>query len=267
VRELCLLVATRLHGLMSGVRIVGGLVPSLIIHSSLGATDEPHVGTLDLDLGLQVTVLDRSQYQAIANRLRGAGFENDRNDAGNPTRQRWVHSDGLTVDFLIPPASPESKAGSLQDLESDFAAVITLGLDLAFQDYLELELVGNLPTGEEVSRPIWVCGPGAFLILKALAFRDRAEPKDAYDLHYVLLHWAGGIDEIVERICGLADSPQIETAIDFLKADFATIDSVGPGSIDRFVSGDTAENEDFRADISARVLEFCRRLENSIESS
>ena len=31
-----------------------------------------------------------------------------------------------------------------------------------------------------------MCGPGAFVVLKALAFRDRGEPKDAYDLVYVL---------------------------------------------------------------------------------
>jgi predicted nucleotidyltransferase len=43
--------------------------------------------------------------------------------------------------------------------------------------------------GERASREIWVCGPGAFVVLKALAFRTRGENKDAYDLYYVIRNY------------------------------------------------------------------------------
>lgn len=43
-------------------------------------------------------------------------------------------------------------------------------------------------SGARASRTIPVCGPGAFTVLKALAFGDRTENKDAYDLFYV---WRG----------------------------------------------------------------------------
>lgn len=261
LRSLCLLVATRLHDLMSEVRVVGGLVPSLIIETSPDDGAHSHIGTMDLDLGLQITVLVGNRYQEIARRLRGAGFTTHKNEAGNTTRQRWVHVDGLTVDFLIPPANEKQQAGGLHDLEHDFAAVITPGLELAFKDYVIIELDDNIPSGDRATRPVWVCGPGAFILLKALAFRNRAEPKDAYDLHYVLSRWTGGMDDIVQRIGRLERHPLIETAIEYLEEDFSSIDSIGPGSIDRFLSGAKSENEELRADTSGIVLEFCRQVQ------
>ncbi len=260
LRRLCLYVATRLHDLMSEVRIVGGLVPSLLIDSAGVDTDNVHVGTMDLDVGLRISILQKSRYQEISRRLRNAGFANDVSAQGNPTRQRWVHDSGLTVDFLIPYSDSGTAPGGLQDLEGDFAAVVTPGLELAFQDCISIDLDGPLPSGERVSRPIWVCGPGAFLILKALAFRNRAEPKDAYDLHYNLKNWKNGLEDIVERVSRLSDHSVVSDALGLLREDFASIDSIGPASIDRFLSGVDSNNDDLRADISGIVLEFCRRV-------
>lgn len=45
-----------------------------------------HVGTIDLDVGLQLALLDEGRYRMLTERLRDAGFEMDKNDNGNPTR-------------------------------------------------------------------------------------------------------------------------------------------------------------------------------------
>ena len=47
---------------------------------------------------------------------------------------------------------------------------------------------------EQPTREVWVCGPGAYVVLKALAFRLRGENKDAYDLHYLVRNYGAGID-------------------------------------------------------------------------
>jgi len=77
---------------MDDLLIVGGLVPSLIIdqdHLSAGVDSagvDPHVGTMELDVGLQVALLNEGRYRQLTGRLRDAGFEMDKNEAGNPTR-------------------------------------------------------------------------------------------------------------------------------------------------------------------------------------
>ena len=88
----------------------------------------------------------------------------------------------VTVDFLIPPNDKMNDRGAIHHIESDLAAIVTPGLELAFQDRYWKELSGPHSSGASASRSIPVCGPGAFTVLKALAFGNRTENKDAYDL-------------------------------------------------------------------------------------
>ena len=107
VRATCLYVATKLGDLMDDLVIIGGLVPSLIVKQTALPEDvDVHVGTMDLDVGLQLALLDEGRYRKLTERLRDAGFEMDKNDEGNPTRQRWTITGAgtVTVDFLIAPS-------------------------------------------------------------------------------------------------------------------------------------------------------------------
>lgn len=119
--------------------------------------------------------------------------------------QRWRLGDlNVTVDFLMPPTPGQEERVRVQNLEGDFGAVITPGLQLAFDERVDIELNGHTLHGERVRRTIPVCGPAAFVVLKALAFGDRAEPKDAYDLVYVIHHTLGRGQAIAERLSGHA---------------------------------------------------------------
>jgi hypothetical protein len=80
VRATCLYVATKLGDMMDDLVIVGGLVPSLIVdQSALPQHVDAHVGTMDLDLGLQLALLDEKRYRELTARLRDAGFSMDSN--------------------------------------------------------------------------------------------------------------------------------------------------------------------------------------------
>ena len=130
VRAACLYVATKLGDMMEDLLIVGGLVPSLIVdQEALDENVDPHVGTMDLDVGLQLALLNEGRYRELSGRLRDAGFKMDTNDAGKPTRQRWAISGAgiVTLDFLIQPSQEGDKPGRLRDLEADFAAIIAPG--------------------------------------------------------------------------------------------------------------------------------------------
>ena len=65
VRAACLYVATKFGDMMDDLVIIGGLVPSLLIdQDALGADVVPHVGTMDLDIGLQIALLNEGRYRA-----------------------------------------------------------------------------------------------------------------------------------------------------------------------------------------------------------
>ena len=137
VTATCLYVATILGDYMEQAVIVGGLVPSLLIdQENLPDGADHHAGTMDLDMGLTLAIFDNKRYQAITDRLRAAKFSPDVNEQGNLTRQRWkVEKVGkVTIEFLVPPVSEDDVGGQIKDIEKDFAAVITPGLELAFKD-------------------------------------------------------------------------------------------------------------------------------------
>lgn len=257
VRATCLYVATRLGDLMDDLVIVGGLVPSLIIDQGARAEGvTAHVGTRDLDVGLTLALLEHGRYRTMTERLRSAGFVPDHNADGRKTRQRW-RIDGpapVTVDFLIEPSREGDRGGRLRDIETDFAAVIAPGLHLAFRDRLRVVVDGATPFGEQARRDVWACGPGAFVVLKALAFLGRGENKDAYDLYYVLRNFGAGVEDVAARFAPLVDAAEAGRSLEILAADFGGIDHVGPRRAAEFLAAGT--DEAIQAEVVALVARF-----------
>jgi Nucleotidyl transferase AbiEii toxin, Type IV TA system len=248
----CLTVAVTLGALMEHLCIVGGLVPSLIIDRQLGPdpdSGQGHPGTNDLDVGLAIALLDDQRYAEISRRLRQEDFKPDVNDKGNPTPQRWtLRNLKVAVDFLLPAIPGAEQGGRVQPLERDFGALIAPGLELAFDERQEITIEGHTLTGEKATRMIPVCGPATFVVLKALALGDRGEPKDAYDLVYVLRRWPAGIDDIAARLATQAANHRgvIKRAVQALASDFAGPDSIGPLRAARF-DGQTGDDLDAAA--------------------
>jgi len=261
VRATCIYVATKLGDIMDELVVVGGLVPSLLIdQDNLPGGADAHVGTMDLDVGLTLALLDEGRYRALTERLRRAGFEQDVNEEGKPTRQRWKieRTEKVTVDFLIQPSLPDDRGGKLRNIESDFAAVIAPGLHLAFQDRERIELSGRTIIGELARRKIWACGPGAYVVLKSIAFRLRGENKDAYDLYYVVRNYKNGVEDVASRLKQLLGDPSARQAIDILKDDFLARDNVGPRRVAEFIMG--VGNDEIQADVAGfidQLLKLC----------
>ncbi len=261
VRATCLYVATKLGDMMADLVIVGGLVPSLIVdQSTLPESVDAHVGTMNLDVGLQLALLDEERYRELTGRFRDAGFSMDRNEAGNPTRQRWAitGTDKVTVDFLIPPSHKGDRGGRLRDIEPDFAAVIAPGLQCAFRDRQRVTIEGRTLFGEKARRDVWVCGAGAYVVLKALAFDSRGENKDAYDLFYVVRNFGAEVDDVVSKLQPLLDDAEARTALDVLRRDFTDPESTGPIRVAEFITG--RRDDEIQADVVGFVTALLSRL-------
>jgi hypothetical protein len=236
--------------------VVGGLVPSLLIdQENLPENVTAHVGTMDLDLGLAFALVGEERYQEVAERLRKAGFRPDTNPAGQPTRQRWRISDPpVTLDFLIEPEDAEAKAGRVFSLTKDWAAIIAPGLHLAFKNNRTFALRGRTIMGEMAEREITVCGAGAFVVLKALAFHIRGENKDAYDLFYLLRNYGRGISDIAAELRPLLADASAIKAMTYLQSNFQDSDSVGPRRVAEFLYGRAD------AETQADAVGFARQL-------
>jgi hypothetical protein len=240
VQSTCLYVATKLGDLMDEVVVVGGLVPSLLIdQGTLPEGASAHVGTIDLDVGLKLALLDEGRYRTLIERLRNAGFYQDHTEEGRLTRPRWrvTGLGSVTVDFLIPPSLATDQGGRLRDIEKDFAAIIAPGLKLAFQDRRRIRIEGRTILGEKAAREVWVCGAGAFVVLKALAFLGRGENKDAYDLYYLVRNFGAGVEDVADCLRPLLGDDEARKALQVLREDFLEHDGIGPRRVAEFLQG------------------------------
>jgi hypothetical protein len=228
----------------------------LVEQENLPENVMPHVGTMDLDLGLAFALVGEQRYQEVAERLRKAKFSPDKNEEGKPTRQRWRISDPpVTVDFLIEPEkSAEAQAGRLFPLTKDWAAIIAPGLHLAFKNNRKVTLSGKTIVGETAERVIRVCGAGAFVVLKGLAFHIRGENKDAYDLFYLLRNYGRGVSDVVAELRPLFPDESAAKALEYLRADFKDSESIGPRRVAEFLYGRTDANT------QADAVGFVRQL-------
>ena len=271
VRQTVLHVATVLGDWMEHVTLIGGAVPSLLIaQANLPDGVEPHPGTIDVDLGLEIMVLEDAGYASIAERLRDAGYRAEEKDEDRIRRQTWRSDPGLgkkvTIDLLIPRSPQQPPGARLQNLQGDFAALIADGLQLVERDRRKVSLSGHTLRGEAAERSIWVCGPASFLVLKARAIHRREKPKDAYDLHYVLVNWEPGVSAIAATVREFLDDPDAQEAVEFLKLDYASIDSVGPSRAGFFLYGNTIAEmrndvEEAKASAHAYVQRFLDALQ------
>lgn len=264
VRQACLFVASKLGDLLDEMVVVGGLVPHLLVDR--GGTPqgrEAHPGTIDLDLGIGLALLSDQRYRELGARLRDAGFEPDVNDQGNQTPQRWTSGlpRPVTVDFLIP-LPPEARTiARILHIDSNLAAIVTPGLELAFSDRTWIGLADTLPTGAFITRDIPVCGPGAFTVLKALAFGNRTNNKDAFDLHYL---WSAlGVEDVAERLSLLPLNASVESALKVIRQDFCDLDGPGPVGVANFLYGN--KDDEVQADVAGeahRICQIAERLRN-----
>ena len=260
VREACLWLATVLGDLMGdSLVIAGGLVPGLLVdQENLPEGADRHPGTLGLDVALQLGVLEAEQYREISKRLREAGCAVGTNKEGNRTLQRWkiagVDGKEVLLEFLIAPSEEGEPPGTVKHIEDDFGAFVTRGLELAFKDRERCHLRGKTILGEEATRDIAVCGPGAFVVLKALAFRNRGSRKDAFDLYYVIRNYGRGAADVAARLKPLLDDPAANDAIGTLRTDFSSPDAVGVTRAAEFVAG--RRDDGLRQDIFGDVSEL-----------
>ena len=246
VHRTCLYMATKLGDLLDEIVVVGGLVPYLLVDQE------------NLPSGLALAILNHERYRELGRRLRDAGFEPAVNAQGNKRLQTWTAGTPhpVTVDFLIPPVEERDTGGELRHFDSDLAAIVTPGLELAFKDRRWKELSGRLPSGAWATREIPVCGSGAFTVLKALAFGNRAENKDAYDLFYV---WSGvGVQDIAESLVPLMPNTGIDNALSVIEKDFCRHDGLGPTATAQFTTQELDEN--IQADVVGYALALLRSM-------
>ena len=214
--------------------IVGGVVPWLL----LGNEDMPHVGTLDVDLGLDAEALGDGEYATLIESLLRHGYQ-QRGELRRFQLVRQVRTeDGgvpidIIVDFLMP--RPAEIVRNLPPLISDFAVQRADGADLALRFYQLVAISGPMPDGGVNRVEIAVCSIPALLAMKGHAIEGRYKQKDAYDIYYCIRNYPGGPEVLAAECRPLLDHESGAAGYGFIADKFDTADGFGPTCVRRFV--------------------------------
>ncbi len=214
--------------------IVGGAVPWLLLDND----DMPHVGTLDVDLGLDALALGEGEYANLIEALQGHGYQ-QRGELRRfqlvrqvPTADAGAPID-IIVDFLMPRDAEIVK--NVPPLIYDFAVQRAHGADLALRFSQMVAISGPMPAGGINRVEIAVCSIPALLAMKGHAIAGRYKQKDAYDIYYCIRNYPGGPEALAEQCRPLLAYASGVIGYGFIADKFDTKEGFGPTCVRRFV--------------------------------
>ena len=250
---------TLLRGLgpwKESVFLVGGLTPRYLVAPR---PEVPaHAGTLDVDIVIDLRILaDTEGYRTLEENLRAMKFERSTNERGQRLSWRWqtrTENGALMVVELLADA-PEIAGGRVEPLptEGNISALNIPHSSIVFEMHevaeIQAELLGGAGTAVEAVKHANLV---SFTCLKALAFDQRFERKDAHDLIYCIEHAEEGPDgtaQMFRKALVGGHGAVIRDCLSILRNRFAGDGEVegyrkdGPVAVARFELGEDDETD------------------------
>ena len=216
---------TLLRGLgpwKDSVYLVGGLTPRYLVKARPPVVPA-HAGTMDVDIVIDLQILANTDaYHTLEENLKKMGFERAENDRQQKLSWRWQarteHGALMVLEFLAD--APEIAGGRVQPLPTSgtISAINIPHSSIVFDLYEVTEIEAELLGGDGIAvEKIKHANLISFSCLKAFAFDQRFERKDAHDLIYCLEHAAGGADAVARAFRQALDgkhSDVVKNALD-----------------------------------------------------
>jgi len=214
--------------------IIGGAVPWLLLANE----DMPHVGTLDVDLGLDAESLGDGEYATLIGALQGHGYvQRDGLRRFQLVREVPAREEGPAIDVVVDFLMPRDAEIVKNDppILSNFAVQRADGADLAMRFYELVAVEGAMPQGGTNRVEIAVCSIPALLAMKGHALVGRHKQKDAYDIYYCVRNYPDGIEALAQRCIPLLEHASGERGFRKIAEKFDAFEGYGPTCVRLFV--------------------------------
>jgi hypothetical protein len=238
--------------------LVGGSVPPLLFRE----TAKDYVGTLDVDLALNHITIDDETYQTIRNSLLKRGYKEGKQpfiffrevpiESGDPVV--------VEVNLLSGEYGGTGKSHRTQKIQ-DVRARKARGCDLAFENFVTVEMEAELPEGGKDRVTCKVAAVVPFIVMKGMALADRMKEKDASDIYYCLTHYPGGLDRLIEEFQIYIGDGLVQEGLLKISDKFASPEYIGPKHVADFEGiADVEEREALQRDAFERVNYLLEKL-------
>jgi len=257
------------------VFLVGGLTPRYLVKARPPEVP-PHAGTQDVDVVIDLQILvDTDAYRTLEENLHKLGFERATNEKNQKLSWRWKaraeHGAVIILELLAD--KPEFAGGKVQPLPTDgeISALNVPHSSIVFDLHQTTEIQAELLGGAGVAiESIKHANLVSFTCLKAFAYDQRFERKDAHDLVYCIEHAPEGLEQTAKAFRDAKAGKHgavIVKALTILQNRFCAQGNVegyrkdGPVAVAAFEKGEEADLRDERAlrqreasDVISRLL-------------
>jgi len=222
--------------------IIGGWTPTFLLPQS----DDPHVGSLDIDVALNFSRIPDDTYRTILQSFRRHGYEQDKKQPFRffrKVKDEGAESITVEVDLMAGEYGGTGRGHRTQKIQ-DVRARKARGCDLAFDDPITVTLEGKLPDGGKDKVSFRVAGITAFLVMKGMALYDRMKEKDAYDIYYCVEHYPGGVKGLAREFKPHLENKLVIEGLGKIRSKFASIEHTGPKWVADFLEVTDKEDRD-----------------------
>lgn len=270
---------TLLRGLgpwKDSIYLIGGLTPRYLVPARPPAVPA-HAGTMDVDIVIDLQILaDTHAYQTLEENFKKLGFERAVNEKQQKLSWRWQtkteHGAVMVLELLAD--APDIAGGKVQPLptEGTISALNIPHSSIVFDHHqvteIRAELLGDNGVATEKVKHANLL---SFTCLKAFAFDQRNERKDAHDLVYCVEHAPEGLDVAAEAFRKELEGKHgdvVRASLAILRSRFASDDKTeghrkdGPVSVAKFElgEGDEEGQRDTRVLRQREVNDLIERL-------
>ncbi len=225
--------------------IVGGWTPDLLLPHA----DEPHIGSIDVDLALDAAKLGEGRYAELIELL----LNTKRYRPGAKDFQLEVEvdlQDGelpvlVEVDFLA--AQDVKLKKHKPKLLEGFRVLKAEGCNVAFHAPVEITIPGENVRGTPNTVHMRVVLLADFVLMKAHAIGGRDKPKDVYDLCYALVEYPGGLAALAADWNPRISQPDVAKAVAILAEKFPAVNAFGPQQLVEFHNSPSDEERAMQA--------------------
>lgn len=212
-----------LNAYHSHIVLIGGSVPWVMFPNA----EVPHVGTTDVDLAIDRETVQGPDLAMIETIL----IQNNYKQSNDKPFifHRVVEKDGekykIQVDLLT---------GGDSHSKDDLALAVH-GCELAFEEPVETQTNGIFPDGHQGVVSVRVASLVSFVAMKAIAFMDRFEAKDAYDIYFCFRNYQSGLEMLAHQFKKQMGNPGVKEGVEKLRESFSDMDARGPKAVAEFL--------------------------------
>ncbi|MFQ5539739.1 MAG: hypothetical protein ACE5FB_05010 [Candidatus Binatia bacterium] len=222
--------------------LIGGWAPYFILEQfGRPQMEFDHVGSIDIDIVVDPSVIDVDQYATIVELLNARGYEPAEDSLFQFEKDIISPLDGkgyrVRVDFLTPqPLRGQGQAHRHRRVQRDLKARILPGAEVALEHSFMYQLQAQLPGDGIVEVELRVTDVVGALSLKGIAIGERYAEKDAYDIYALCAYYQDGPPSVAEAFRPFLHQDPIQRGLRAVAARFRAVEAEGPAWVAAFLS-------------------------------